>query len=91
LWGQAPSLGALQDIARLAAIALALALAFFPRTKSPLQVAALAAAIVVAIQLGATHWFYFYVVWFLPAYLVVAFSETTFIRSSSATRPAAAS
>jgi hypothetical protein len=29
--------------------------------------------VTVAIQAGAAHWFYFYVVWFLPAYLVASF------------------
>ena len=91
LWGLAPSLDFLQTVARLGAISLAVLLAFVPRTKSALQVAALAAAIVVAVQLGATHWFYFYVVWFLPAYLAVALGEVGFSRSSSEARPAAAS
>ncbi|MGI9019462.1 MAG: hypothetical protein ACR2G3_01970 [Solirubrobacterales bacterium] len=75
VWGLAPSLEPLQDVVRIGAVALALVLAFVPRTKSLLQVAALSAAIVVAVQLGATHWFYFYVVWFLPAYLAVALGE----------------
>ena len=91
LWGQAPSLGWLQDLTRIGSIALALALAFVPRTKTVLQVAALAAAIVVAVQLGATHWFYFYVVWFLPAYLAVALGEVAISRSGSEARPASAS
>ena len=91
VWGLAPSLDVLQDLTRIGAIAFAVLLAFVPRTKSMLQVAALAAAIVVAVQLGATHWFYFYVVWFLPAYLAVAFGEVGVSRSASEARPAAAS
>ena len=27
----------------------------------------------IAVQLGATHWFYFYVVWFLPLVLAALF------------------
>ena len=54
-------------------------------------VAALAAAIGVAVQLGATHWFYFYVVWFLPAYLAVALGEVGASRSSSVARLASVS
>jgi hypothetical protein len=49
---------------------LALAVALSPRRKTPAQVAALAAAVLVAVQLGATHWFYLYVVWFAPLALV---------------------
>jgi hypothetical protein len=74
VWGQAPSLDFLRGFVRAAAIALAVAVAFYPRTKSALQVAALAAAVIVAVQVGATHWFYFYVVWFLPLMLAAAFA-----------------
>jgi hypothetical protein len=36
-------------------------------------VAALGAAVLIALQLTAIHWFYLYVVWFLPFVLVVVF------------------
>lgn len=91
VWGLAPSLGSLQDLSRVGAIALALLVAFVPRERTPLQVAALAAAVIVAVQLGATHWFYFYVLWFLPAYLAVALGSVGVSRSTSEARPAAAS
>ena len=91
VWGQAPSLDFLQSVVRVGAVVLAIGLAFVPRTKTVLQVAALAAAIVVAVQVGATHWFYFYVVWFLPAYLAVALGEVAVSRSGSEARRAAAS
>jgi hypothetical protein len=73
VWGQAPSIDFLQDVERVAAAALAIAVAFWPRRKTPAQIAALAAAVVIAVQLGATHWFYFYVVWFLPLALAAIF------------------
>jgi len=92
VWGQAPSLDFLQALARVGAVALALAVALVPRRKSVLQVAALAAVVVVAVQLGATHWFYFYVVWFLPLYLAAALGEAGPLSpGSSAARRAAAS
>jgi Glycosyltransferase family 87 len=92
VWGQAPSLNALQDLARVGAIGLAVALAFIPRSRTAIQLAALSAAVIVAVQAGATHWFYFYVVWFLPVFLVAAFGELqTVSRSSSAAPRAAAS
>jgi hypothetical protein len=74
VWGLAPSLDFLRAWVRAGAIALALAVALWPRTKSPAQVAALAAAVIVAIQAGATHWFYFYVVWFAPPLLAASFA-----------------
>ena len=44
--------------------------AFFPRRRSMAQVCALAAAITIALQLPAIHWFYYYIVWFMPFVLV---------------------
>jgi glycosyl transferase family 87 len=94
VWGLDPSLDFLRPIARGGAIALALAVAFWPRRKTPAQVAALAAAVLIAVQLGATHWFYFYVVWFLPlvlAALFVAQRGELISRSSSEGAPGSAS
>ena len=82
VWGQAPSLDALQPVVRAAAAALALALAFWPRFKTPVQIAALAAAVTIAVQLTAGHWFYFYVVWFLPFALAAAFASQREVRRS---------
>ena len=70
VWGQEPGLAPLHDGLKVAAALLALAVAFVPRRRSPVQVAALAAAVVIAVQLVVTHWFYLYVVWFLPLVLV---------------------
>jgi hypothetical protein len=74
VWGLAPSLDFLQPVARVAAVLLALGVALYPRFKTPVQVAALAAAVTIAVQLTAEHWFYFYVVWFLPFVLVALFA-----------------
>ncbi len=83
VWGQAPSLDFLQSLARAAVVALALGVAFYPRSKTPVQVAALAAAVTIAVQLTAAHWFYFYVVWFLPFVLVASFGQQPRIASTS--------
>src|SRR5207249_3499447 len=50
VWGLAPSVDFLRPFVRAAAVALAVAVAFYPRVKSQLQVAALAAAVIVAVQ-----------------------------------------
>jgi hypothetical protein len=71
VWGQAHSLDWLQTPVKIAAAALALLVALLPPRKSPRQVAALGAAVLLALQLAATHWFYLYVVWFAPLVLVV--------------------
>jgi hypothetical protein len=54
-------------------VGLALAVAFVPRHPDERQVAALGAAVLIALQLAVTHWFYLYVVWFVPFALVVMF------------------
>ena len=41
-------------------------LAFVPRRKSPLQLAALTGALLVGFELVLTHWFYLYIPWFFP-------------------------
>jgi len=66
VWGQHDSLDWLQTVVQAGAVLLALAVALVPRRRTPVQVAALAGAVLVAVQLGATHWFYLYVVWFAP-------------------------
>ena len=73
VWGLAPSLDFLRPVERAGTVILAVAVALWPRRKTPAQIAALAAAVVIAVQLGATHWFYFYVVWFLPLVLAALF------------------
>ena len=73
VWGQVDSLGWLQTFVKVAAAGLALAVAFVPRRPDERQVAALGAAVLIALQLAVTHWFYLYVVWFVPFVLVAMF------------------
>ena len=44
----------------------AVAAAFFPRRKSPLQLAALTAALLAGFELIVTYWLYTYIAWFYP-------------------------
>ena len=74
LWGQAPSLEPLQTLTKVFAVGLAVAVFFVPRRRSPAQVAALAAAVLIAVQVTANHWFYPYAVWFAPLVLAAVFS-----------------
>ncbi len=70
VWGQAPSLEPLRTAVIVATGLLALLLAFRPRRKSLVQLAALGGALLLAVELTAEHWFYLYIVWFLPLVLV---------------------
>ena len=69
-WALHASLHPIQTVLEVAAVLFALAVAFFPRERSLAQVCALAGAVTIAIQLPATHWFYYYIMWFLPFALV---------------------
>ncbi len=70
VWGQVHSLEPLRVAVMVAVGALALLVAFRPRRKSAAQVAALGAALLIGTQLIAQHWFYLYLVWFVPLVLV---------------------
>jgi hypothetical protein len=70
IWGQAPALEPLRSGIIVATGLLALVLAFVPRRKSLVQVAALGAALMLAVELTAEHWFYLYIVWFAPLVLI---------------------
>ncbi|MGB3099759.1 MAG: hypothetical protein WBB30_10750, partial [Solirubrobacterales bacterium] len=48
----------------------ALIVALLPRQRTMAQLGALAAAVMIAVQLTAEHWFYLYIVWFLPMLLL---------------------
>jgi hypothetical protein len=74
VWGQEPGLDWLHTAVKVAAAGLALAVAFVPRERDTVQVAALGAAVLVALQLTAVHWFYLYVVWFTPFVLLALFA-----------------
>jgi uncharacterized membrane protein len=71
IWALHQSLAPIKDVVEAFAVILAVFVAFRPRgQRTPAQVAALAAAVTIAIQLPALHWFYLYIVWFLPLVLV---------------------
>lgn len=66
VWGLYDGLDTLQLAVQAAAIGLALAVAVWPRRRDTAAIAALAAAVLIAAQLGVDHWFYLYLVWFAP-------------------------
>ena len=87
IWGQQPSLGWLQTAVKAGAVVLALAVAFVPRRRTPAQVAALGAAVLIAVELTATYWFYLYIVWFAPFVLVALFAAYRGAEPAIAVRP----
>ena len=83
VWGEAE---AIQRGVQVAAAALAVAVAFVPRRRDLQVIAALAAAVLIAAQLGADHWFYLYLVWFVPLSWLALLGEAP----ARSRRPAAA-
>jgi hypothetical protein len=70
-WGQyhaagIPDLGFLEPVAAAFAVAVAVLVAFVPRRKGVVELAALTAAVLAAFQLALTHWFYLYLPWVFP-------------------------
>lgn len=92
VWALHPALAPLKDAVMAGAVALAVLLSLRPRgVRSTAQVAAATAAVLIAVQLPAQHWFYFYLVWFLPCALVaiVAGERSATLPSLAALEPAA--
>jgi uncharacterized BrkB/YihY/UPF0761 family membrane protein len=88
VWGFRGNLGGLQNAVQLAAVALAVIVAVLPRRRDVVTLAALGAAVLIAIQIGVTHWFYLYIVWFLPLVLVALLGRGLEDRRPPASTPA---
>jgi len=65
IWGLY-DLEGLQHVWQGIAIVFAVAVAFIPRRRDVIGLAAMAAAVTIALQFGVSYWFYLYVVWFFP-------------------------
>jgi hypothetical protein len=88
IWGLY-DLTSAQHVWQALAVLFAVVLAFVPRRPDVIGLAACAAAVLIAAQMGLTHWFYLYIVWFLPLVLVALlgrYAEPV----SPATEPSAA-
>ena len=91
IWGYYDLPDALQSVAQTAAVLFALALAVAGRDRPVPTVAALAAAILIALQLTVDHWFYLYLVWFAPLTFVALLTPTASAAAPARSpRPAAA-
>ncbi len=75
VWGLWGGLGGLQHLLQGATIALALFVAFYPERRGVVEVAALGAALLIALQLTANYWLYPYIVWFYPLVIVALFAS----------------
>jgi hypothetical protein len=74
IWGLWAGSGAIQHLVEGAVVGFALLVAFVPERRGPLEVAALGASVVIALQLVANYWLYPYIVWFFPFVAVALFA-----------------
>ena len=75
IWGLWGGLNAPQRLLQGATVALALSLMVVPRRRGLVEVAALAAAVLIALQLGVSYWLYSYIVWFYAPLVVALFGS----------------
>ena len=90
-WGQyhaagIPDLAVPQKVVIALVGLLAVALAFVPRRRTPLAVAALTGALLIGFQLTLTHWFYLYIPWFFP-FVALAVLAPLPVRPRAAAEP----
>jgi len=93
VWGLY-GLHGLERAVEIAAAALALALAVFPRRPGLVGLAAACAAAILAAQLGVEHWFYLYIPWFFPLVMLALlgrFSDPSSPPEGGASAPARSS
>jgi hypothetical protein len=75
IWGLYHGITPLRRVVEAAVVAFAIALAAVPRRRNELQITALAAAVLIGVELCTSHWFYLYIVWFTPPLLAALFAE----------------
>jgi hypothetical protein len=91
VWGQDHSLEWLQTAFKAFAVGLALLVAFLPRRRTLAQTAALAAAVMIAVEITAEHWFYLYISWFFGLLLAGLAAATRASSSATVTASSVAS
>ncbi len=82
VWGLWGGIGFVQRLVQGAAAALAIIVAAFPRRRGIVEVAALGAAVLIALQLGISHWFYLYIPWFFPLVLIALLAAHPMLTSA---------
>jgi hypothetical protein len=75
IWGLYDGITPIRRVVEVAVVAFAILLAAVPRRRSELQICALAAAVLIGVELCTSHWFYLYIVWFTPPLLAALFGE----------------
>jgi hypothetical protein len=70
IWGLYGGLSLEQHLVQGLAVGLALIVCFVPRRRTIVELAALGAAVIIAVQLSLSYWFYLYIPWFYGLVIV---------------------
>jgi hypothetical protein len=87
--GGIPNLHRVQNVLQVLLLAAAVAFPFWPRRKSPLQLAALTAALLLGFQLVLTYWIYLYIPWFFGFSAIATLAPRPVPRRQAAAAPVA--
>jgi hypothetical protein len=75
IWGLYDGITPIRRVVEAGTVAFAILLAAVPRRRNELQICALAAAVLIAVEFCTSHWFYLYIVWFTPPLLAALLGE----------------
>jgi hypothetical protein len=81
----------LQKLLDVAGIGIVLLAGFWPGRRTLAQVCALAAAVLIAIQLPGGHWFYYYISWWAPLAIAALFTRYKEPLAAALPQPASSS
>jgi hypothetical protein len=84
IWGQVPALEPLQTVTMAAVALFALSIAIRPRFRDTVVLAALAAAVLIGVEITFDHWFYLYLPWFLGPLFVALLARDRLRGTASA-------
>ncbi len=87
IWGLYGGLEDVQAAVQGAALALALSVAILPRRADVIGLAATAAAVLIAVQLGIDHWFYLYIPWFFGLAMLALLGQFSWTGSDERAAP----
>lgn len=76
MWGLHPAWEPVKWVVAGLAAVMGAAAFFIPRERSLERLAATGAALLIAVELTAVYWYWYYVVWFLPYLLIALFSRS---------------
>jgi hypothetical protein len=75
IWGLYGGITWVRRLVEIGALVLIMQLAVAPERRTQVQMAGLAAGVLIALQLCLSYWFYLYIVWFVPPLLAALFGE----------------